>query len=222
MRLRNIPGSEAVIAASSYVIGKPKDLKGKWSTVFSQKAPIHIEIGMGKGQFLTQMAKMHPEINYIGMELYPSVLLRAVQMLEEEDEIVNLKLICMDAKEITELFAPEEINRIYLNFSDPWPKMRHAKRRLPSKEFLERYEVILDAGGYIEFKTDNRALFDFAVQQAEQMHWTIRSITYDLHHDKSMNEGNVMTEYEQKFSSKGNPIYQYSITKQRQQVLTNG
>lgn len=212
MRLRNITGSEEIIVASPYVIQEPEMMKDKWNTVFENQAPIHIEIGMGKGQFITTMAKMHGDINYIGIEKYSSVLLRAIQKVEEET-IPNLRFLCIDAKDITEVFGEEEIDKIYLNFSDPWPKDRHAKRRLPSKEFLNRYDMILKKTGNLEFKTDNRGLFDFAVEQVPEAKWNIDEITYDLHHNDKMNQGNVMTEYEQKFSAMGNPIHKYIISR---------
>ncbi|MEG1847438.1 MAG: tRNA (guanosine(46)-N7)-methyltransferase TrmB [Lachnospiraceae bacterium] len=214
MRLRNVPGSEDIIAASRYVVQDPQKEKAQWNAVFEQEAPIQIEIGMGKGKFITTMAKIHPEINYIGIERYSSVLVRAIQKLTAEDSFLpNLKFLCMDATEITEVFAPGEIDRIYLNFSDPWPKDRHAKRRLPSKEFLARYDLILDTEGTIEFKTDNRELFDFAVEEVTSANWKMNQITYDLHLDDIMNKGNVMTEYEEKFSAKGNPIHKYIISR---------
>ncbi|NTV78849.1 MAG: tRNA (guanosine(46)-N7)-methyltransferase TrmB, partial [Clostridiales bacterium] len=138
MRLRNIKGSEEIIATSSYVVQQPLLQKGKWQQLFGNQNPVYLEIGMGKGKFLVTLAKNNPHINYIGIEKYTSVMLRAVQKLEQEtEEISNLKLICMDAEAITEVFEQEEIGRIYLNFSDPWPKARHARRRLPSREFLE-------------------------------------------------------------------------------------
>lgn len=216
MRLRNIPGAEEVIAASNYVIINPNEIKNNWKKVFQNEAPIHIEIGMGKGQFITTMAEKHPDINYIGIERYPSVLLRAVQRIEAMEQISNLRLLCLDAKEITDIFAQGEIAKIYLNFSDPWPKDRHAKRRLPSKEFLICYDNILTESGDIEFKTDNSGLFEFAVGQAAEADWKIKKITYDLHSDESMNEGNVMTEYEEKFSANGNLIHKYIIFRERQ------
>lgn len=156
------------------------------------------------------MAKEHPEINYIGIEKYSSVLLRAIQKMQEE-ELPNLKFIRMDAEDIVKVFAKEEVDKIYLNFSDPWPKDRHAKRRLPSKEFLARYDIILKKDSRLEFKTDNRALFDFAVEELEPAGWKADVITYDLHSDAKLMEGNVMTEYEEKFSSMGNPICKYII-----------
>ncbi len=213
MRLRNITGSEKIIESSKYVIQRPKEIKSDWKNIFCKENPLYIEIGMGKGQFIIEMAKLYPNINFIGIEKYTSVLLRAIQKIGEED-IPNLRFLCLDATEITEIFAAEEVNKIYLNFSDPWPKDRHAKRRLPSKEYLERYDQILRTDGNLEFKTDNRGLFDFAVEQVSEANWSIDQITYDLHNDNDMNIGNIMTEYEQKFSSMGNPIHKYIISRQ--------
>ncbi len=165
---------------------------------------------MGKGQFMMQLAAQNPQINYIGIEKYSTVLLRAVQKMEAQ-ELANLRLIRMDAEEICEVFGKGEVSRIYLNFSDPWPKDRHAKRRLPSRQFLGRYQEILAADGRIEFKTDNQALFDFALEELEPAGWKLEAVTRDLHHDEKMKIGNIMTEYEQKFSAMGNPIYKYCI-----------
>lgn len=214
MRLRNVTGSREVIAESRYVVREEglHDCPGKWHALFGNDHPIHVEIGMGKGKFIHTMAKEHPEINYVGIEKYSTVLLRAVQKMEQE-ELPNLKFIRMDAEEIAEVFGPAEVARIYLNFSDPWPKDRHAKRRLPSREFLARYARILEKDGWIEFKTDNRALFDFAVEELEPAGWEAKVLTYDLHGDESLMEGNVMTEYEEKFSSMGNPICKYVIVR---------
>lgn len=214
MRLRNIPYADDVISASEYVIKDYKEQKGKWNRLFSTKQPLHIEIGMGKGRFIMDMAKAHPDINYIGIERYTSVLLRGVQKLEAmEEPPKNLLFICMDAKEVEDTFAPGEVDRIYLNFSDPWPKDRHAKRRLPSRQFLARYDRILKKEGTIEFKTDNRELFDFAIEELEPAGWKALALTYDLHNDRVLNEGNIMTEYEEKFSSIGNPICKYIISR---------
>lgn len=210
MRLKNVPGARDVIAESSLVVHEPEKQKGNWQQVFGNDHPVHIEIGMGKGRFICEMAKTHPDINYIGIEKYSSVLLRAIQKMEEEP-LPNLLFIRMDAENIDEVFGLDEVDRIYLNFSDPWPKDRHAKRRLPSKEFLARYDRFLKKDGVLEFKTDNRGLFDFAVEELPQAGWKLVKITYDLHHDEEMMQGNVMTEYEQKFSSMGNPIYKYII-----------
>lgn len=207
MRLRNIPGADAAVAACPYVIDDPKELRGRWNIRFVAQQPIHIEVGMGKGQFLFAQAAAHPDINYIGIERYTSVILRAIQKLDAEHPPKNLLFICMDAAELPEVFAPEEISRIYLNFSDPWPKDRHARRRLTSSEFLARYDRILAADGTIEFKTDNRTLFDFSLEEiAASAVWTVTAHTFDLHHTPEMMSGNIMTEYEEKFSSIGNPI----------------
>ncbi|MCR4788848.1 MAG: tRNA (guanosine(46)-N7)-methyltransferase TrmB [Lachnospiraceae bacterium] len=212
MRLRNIPGSRDVIAESEYVIHDHRAVKGCWENVFGNDKPIRIEIGMGKGRFICELASLHPEINYVGIEKYSSVLLRAIQK-QEENQFPNLKFIRMDAEEIAEVFAKDEVDRIYLNFSDPWPKDRHAKRRLPSRQFLSRYDQFLKKDGVIEFKTDNRVLFDYAVEEAKEAGWKIDEITYDLHNDPKMNEGNIMTEYEERFSQMGNPIYKYIISR---------
>lgn len=204
MRLRNVPGAKETIIQSDFSIQEPKTYRGKWKEEFKNENPIHIEIGMGKGKFILEMAERNPEINYIGIEKYSSVLVRAVEKTENfEGE--NLRLIRMDAEEIEEVFAPEEVDRIYLNFSDPWPKDRHAKRRLTSARFLERYDHILAPDGRIMFKTDNRNLFDFSLEQIKEAGWILENYTYDLHNSE-FNEGNVMTEYEEKFSAKGNPI----------------
>ena len=206
MRLRNVTGSREVIADSRFVVHEPTEHKGKWKEVFGNDRPVHIEIGMGKGRFMMDLAATNPEINYIGIEKYSTVLLRAIQKMEET-ELPNLKFIRMDAEDICEVFDKEEVSKIYLNFSDPWPKDRHAKRRLPSRQFLARYNEILKADGRIEFKTDNKDLFEFALEEVEPAGWKIEAFTRDLHHDEKMFAGNIMTEYEEKFSSQGNPIY---------------
>ncbi|WP_461812462.1 tRNA (guanosine(46)-N7)-methyltransferase TrmB [Faecalimonas sp.] len=210
MRLRNIPGARETIDANPVAIKNEREYKGKWRELFGNNNPVHIEIGMGKGQFLLALAKQNPDINYIGVERYSSVLLRALEKYESEEfaNLDNIRFICMDANDIAEVFAQEEIDKIYLNFSDPWPKARHARRRLTSKEFLNRYEKVLAKIGMIEFKTDNRALFEFSLEQAEEADgWMVKEYTFDLHNDAKMNQGNIMTEYEQKFSSQGNPIH---------------
>lgn len=208
MRLRNIPRAAEAIAKSPYVVQEAKGFKGKWKEYFGNENPIHIEIGMGKGRFIMDMARLHPEINYIGIERYDSVLFRGVQKREElgKDAIKNLVFLCIDAKELEEVFDTNEVDRIYLNFSDPWPKDRHAKRRLTSHQFLLVYEKFLAEDGLLEFKTDNKALFDFSLEEVPEAGWTLLESTYDLHHQASMCEGNVMTEYEEKFSSMGHPI----------------
>ncbi len=212
MRLRNISGSRDVIATSGYVIHEPETRKGNWQAVFGNEHPLYVEIGMGKGKFLHTLAKQNPDRNYVGIEKYSSVLLRAIQKMEEE-ELPNLRFLRMDAEEITEVFEKGEVTGIYLNFSDPWPKDRHAKRRLPSGAFLARYDQILAEGGTIEFKTDNRPLFDFALEELADSAWKADAVTYDLHADAVLCEGNVMTEYEKKFSAQGNPICKYILSR---------
>lgn len=212
MRLRNVSGSKEIIAENEYVVHNPADYIGKWNEVFHNDRPVHIEIGMGKGQFLMQLAAMNPEINYIGIEKYDSVLVRALEKRENQ-ELTNLYFIRFDAQELLQIFAADDIAKIYLNFSDPWPKDRHAKRRLTSQEFLYKYDMILQKNGTIEFKTDNKHLFDFSLAQVNESKWNIDACTYDLHNDRKMSEGNVMTEYEQKFSSMGNPIYKMIISR---------
>lgn len=210
MRLRNIPGARETIENSPLVIKEAEKTKGYWRDLFGNDNPIHIEVGMGKGRFLMTKAARNPNINYIGIERYTSVLLRALQKMEE-NPLSNLVFLCMDAAELENVFDKGEIAKIYLNFSDPWPKDRHARRRLPSREFLARYDKILTPDGRLEFKTDNRALFDFALEELEPAGWKAEKITYDLHADAEMMQDNVMTEYEEKFSSIGNPICKYII-----------
>ena len=205
MRLRNVPGARDVMDANEYVYTEPEGMAGTWSQIFGNNNPVHIEIGMGKGRFITTLASMNPDINYVGIEKYSSVLLRAV---EKQDELClpNLRFLRMDAENITSVFGKEEVDRIYLNFSDPWPKDRHAKRRLTSRQFFARYDEILKSTGRVEFKTDNRPLFDFSVEEVNEAGWNLSVCTYDLHNDEKLVKGNVMTEYEERFSSQGNPI----------------
>ena len=181
-----------------------EERKGKWKELFGNNYPIHLEIGMGKGKFLLQLAEQNPDINYIGIEKYSSVLIRALQK-REEYEGENIYFLRMDAENIPDIFKEGEIDRIYLNFSDPWPKERHAKRRLTSKEFFSRYDRILKKDGVVIFKTDNRELFDFSLEQVPLAGWKLKNYTYDLHHSEYA-EGNIMTEYEEKFSAQGKPI----------------
>ena len=205
MRLRNVKGSRDVIATNEYVVKDEQNMKGKWHELFGNDNPIHIEVGMGKGRFIMDMARLHPDINYVGIEKFSSVLVRAIEK-QEIEKLPNLYFIRMEAEYIENVFEKGEVSYIYLNFSDPWPKDRHAKRRLTSVQFLERYEKILADGGGVTFKTDNRPLFDFTVEQADEAGWNKESVTYDLHNSEYV-EGNVMTEYEERFSSMGNPIY---------------
>lgn len=218
MRLRNVKGSRERIQANDFVVKDIEQKKGKWNEVFGNKNPIQIEIGMGKGQFIMELARQNPDINYIGIEKYSSVLVRALEKMEEEP-LPNLYFIRMDAEYIENVFAEGEIDKIYLNFSDPWPKDRHAKRRLTSKEFLVRYDMILKADGILVFKTDNRELFDFSLEQAEIANWDKVNYTYDLHHSPYL-EGNIMTEYETKFVKEGKPICRMVLSREKGRVRT--
>ena len=204
MRLRHIKGAEEEILNSPYVIQQPEAKKGRWSEVFGNNHPIKIEVGMGKGKFIMELAQRNPHINYIGIERYSSVLLRGLQK-RGELELSNIFFMCVDAKELGNIFEKGEVFGIYLNFSDPWPKDRHAKRRLTSREFMNVYDQILDDKGKVEFKTDNRPLFDYSMESIPEAGWKIEMHTYDLHHSDYV-RGNVMTEYEEKFVAKGNPI----------------
>lgn len=211
MRLRNVKGSRETIAANEWVVKDLAEMRGIWAKeVFKNTNPIHIEIGMGKGQFIMELARLNPNINYIGIEKYSSVLVRALEKMEEAP-LTNLRFIRMEAETIEEVFAPEEIEQIYLNFSDPWPKDRHAKRRLTSKEFLARYANVMQKDSKIIFKTDNRPLFDFSLEQVEEAGWNLVNHTFDLHNSEYV-EGNIMTEYETRFVNEGKPICRMVIT----------
>ncbi|MFZ4910216.1 tRNA (guanosine(46)-N7)-methyltransferase TrmB [Enterococcus faecium] len=205
MRVRNRPGAAEMLAAHpNFVISDPTLWKGKWNELFENNHPIHIEIGMGKGQFITGMAKAHPEINYIGVEMQVSVVSIALDKLIEQP-LPNLKLLHVDGSALTEYFADSEVDQIYLNFSDPWPKKRHEKRRLTYKTFLAVDEQILRPNGEIHFKTDNQGLFEYSLASFSQYGMILKQVWLDLH--QSQFEGNIMTEYEEKFSSKGQRIY---------------
>lgn len=204
MRLRHIPGAEEAIASSPYVIQQPAEYRGRFHELFGNHNPIRIEVGMGKGRFIMEMAARNPQVNFIGIERYSSVLLRALQK-RAELELPNIFFMCVDAKELAEFFEPGEIEKIYLNFSDPWPKDRHAKRRLTSPDFMKVYDQVLCGDGTVEFKTDNQGLFAYSLEAIPEAGWRIDAFTEDLHHSP-MAEGNVMTEYEMKFSAMGNPI----------------
>lgn len=207
MRLRNVKGSREAIVDNQFTINDFKEKKGHWNEVFGNNNPIRIEIGMGKGKFITELAINNPNVNYIGIEKYSSVLVRALEK-RENIEITNLYYIRMDAVELCDVFDKNEIDKIYLNFSDPWPKDRHAKRRLTSRQFFEKYDVILAEDGDVEFKTDNRPLFDFSLEEIPETNFEIKEFTYDLHGDKNqpLYQNNITTEYEDKFVAVGNPI----------------
>ena len=204
MRLRNIPNAHERLAENERdFIANPKDFKGKWNEVFGNNNPIHIEIGMGKGQFLSSLALRNPDINYIGIEKFTSVLLRGSEKMATL-ELNNVRLLNIDALELNEVFNTDEISLIYLNFSDPWPKNAHAKRRLTSERFLPIYHNILNSNGEIHFKTDNRLLFEYSLESLNNNGLLMKNISLDLHN--SNYEDNIMTEYEERFSKFG-PIY---------------
>ena len=205
MRLRHKPwASEFIAEHSQYAIANPERYKGKWHEVFGNHNPIHIEVGTGKGQFLAGMSVQNPDINYIGIELFESVIVAALQKIVDL-QLPNMKLLNVDASHLTEYFDDNEIDRVYLNFSDPWPKTRHSKRRLTYKSFLSLYERILKKGGEIHFKTDNQGLFEFSLISFSEYGLQLQFLSLDLHN--SAFEGNIMTEYEEKFSKKGQRIY---------------
>lgn len=204
MRLRHVKGAEETIANSPYVVQEPAAWKGRWGELFGNDNPIRIEIGMGKGKFIMELAQKNPDINYVGIERYSSVLLRGLQK-RAELELSNIYFIRLDALELADVFSEGEVDKIYLNFSDPWPKDRHAKRRLTSERFLAVYDKFLAEGGNIEFKTDNQDLFRYSLESIPEAGWQVDSHTFDLHHSDEAC-GNVMTEYEMRFSAEGKPI----------------
>lgn len=209
LRLKNVKNASNIIKESEYIILNPNDYKGKWNKLFGNQNPINIEIGMGKGDFIIEMAKKNPNVNFIGIEMFDSVMVRAVQKLENQN-LDNLKLIRMDATYINDVFD-REIDTIYLNFSDPWPKKRHEKRRLTSHEFLKRYDLIFKGSKNIIQKTDNIGLFAFSMQSLSTFGYVLNFVTLDLHQTKT--EDNVMTEYEKKFVSNGVKICMLKATK---------
>ncbi|MGA5692222.1 tRNA (guanosine(46)-N7)-methyltransferase TrmB [Cytobacillus pseudoceanisediminis] len=209
MRQRNKPWAKDKLAEyPQYVISEPEKYKGKWKEAFDKDQPLHIEIGTGKGRFITGMAKANPEINYIGIELADSVIITALDRIIE-DELPNVKLLNVNANDLRDYFEKGEVDRVYLNFSDPWPKKRHAKRRLTYKSFLEIYENILGHKGEIHFKTDNQGLFESSLMSFSEYGMLLTFVSLDLHN--SDYEGNIMTEYEEKFSSRGSRIFRCEV-----------
>ncbi|RFU68728.1 tRNA (guanosine(46)-N7)-methyltransferase TrmB [Peribacillus saganii] len=205
MRLRNKPWAEERLNEfPQYVIREPEQRKGKWNEVFGNNNPLYIEVGTGKGRFITEMAKAHPNVNFLGIELHKSVIISAMDLLIEVD-LPNVKLLNVNANDLRNFFNKGEVSRVYLNFSDPWPKTRHEKRRLTYKTFLSTYEDILPDKGEIHFKTDNQGLFEYSLISMSQYGMQFKFISLDLHNSEY--EGNIMTEYEEKFSQKGNRIY---------------
>lgn len=203
MRLRNIKGAQDIINKSSYLVKEPNKYKGKYKELFSNSNPIEIEIGMGKGDFIIEKANRNPNINYIGVEKYPSVLVYAMRKLENK-KLSNLRIICFDAINIEEIFD-KEIDKIYLNFSDPWPKKKHSNRRLTSPIFLDKYSKIFKRDYIIEMKTDNQNLFEYSLVSLSQKDYSLETVSLNLYENLPID--NVPTEYEKKFSSKGMPIY---------------
>lgn len=211
MRLKNVKGAEEIIKQSSYVILNPKEYSGSWNKLFLNDNKIHIEIGMGKGDFIINNALTYPDINFIGIEKFDSVIVRAVEKLNKlEKEIPNLKLIRMDALEIDEVFN-HEIDCLYLNFSDPWPKNRHEKRRLSSTIFLNKYDNIFKNDNLIKIKTDNRKFFEYSLMNIVNYGYSIDDVSLDLYKDDI--KDNIPTEYEKKFHKLGLPIYKLDVIK---------
>lgn len=205
MRVRNKPWAAEKLAANpEYVVTEPTEWKGKWAEGFQKPGPLQIEIGSGKGQFIVGMAAMYPDINFIGIERQTSVAVMALDQILESG-LTNVKLLNTDGGNITDYFEKGEVDRVYLNFSDPWPKSRHEKRRLTYRSFLENYEQILKPKGEIHFKTDNQGLFEYSLASFSRYGLVIDQVWLDLHHSDF--EGNVRTEYEEKFSAKGQRIY---------------
>lgn len=218
MRVRHKPwAKEKIEQHPELVIPAPETHRGNWSRLFQNERPIHIEVGTGKGRFITEMAKSHPDINYIGIELEPSIIITALDLLLE-DEVPNAKLLNTNGQDLRKFFATGEISRVYLNFSDPWPKKRHEKRRLTFSSFLDIYGDIMPEGGEIHFKTDNRGLFEYSLKSFSQYGLLLKEISLDLHNSDV--QGNIMTEYEEKFSAMGHPIYRCEVQYQpkRQQI----
>lgn len=209
MRIRNKPWASDFIAQNpQYIIPNPEELKGNWHKFFGNENPIHIEVGTGKGSFITGMAKANPHINYIGIELFESVIVTALERVVELGA-PNVKLLQVNAADLQNYFVPSEIGQVYLNFSDPWPKKRHEKRRLTYKSFLDIYKEILIDNGEIHFKTDNRSLFEYSLLSFNEYGLKLNYISLDLHNSDF--EGNIMTEYEKKFSEMGQPIYRCEV-----------
>ncbi len=207
MRLRRKPWIDtAILDYADFVTPLGGDwtaLIGHWSETFGREASLHVEIGVGKGDFLTELAAQSPDVNYVGLEMQQGVLYFAARKAAERG-LKNLRLVVFDAARLTELFAPREVDRIYLNFSDPWPKARHAKRRLTSPLFLAHYRTVLKADGELRFKTDNMGLFDYSLETMAAQGWHLSDVTHDLH---ALGEAdNIMTEYERKFSARGAKI----------------
>lgn len=204
MRLRYVEGGHERLENHNKVITRPEEYKGKWSKLFNNSNPIHVEFGCGRGGFIVGMAEKNKNINYLAFERNSKVIIRGINKLSENPD-ENFYFVRSDIKKIEDIFHENEIERIYLNFSDPWPKKRHSKRRLTYRRFLKLYEKILIPQGQLHFKTDNTGLFDFSIEELNERGWKIYMMTRDLHNSEYL-EGNVMTEYEEKFVKRGQAI----------------
>ena len=206
MRVRNIPGVSELLKESQYFLNNAKAYYGEWKKLFNNNNPIHVEIGMGKGQFITTLAEENPDINFIGIEKSEELVYKALQRIKDK-QLTNIYLIFENAENLKEVFKAGELERIYLNFSDPWVKARHAKRRLTHRRFLDIYSYIIKSGGELRFRTDGALLFEFALEEISSTKMKLKEVSYDLH--KTPIKGHIMTEYEEKFTQMGKPIYQY-------------
>ncbi|GAB3792149.1 tRNA (guanosine(46)-N7)-methyltransferase TrmB [Virgibacillus kimchii] len=205
MRQRNKPWADEFIEShTDIIIPAPMEKKGSWKEVFGNENPVHLEIGTGKGQFIVGMARKYPHINFIGIEVAKTIIVRAAQKAMDAD-LPNVKLLHVNAANLLEIFAEDEISQLYLNFSDPWPKNRHEKRRLTYYPFLKQYKQVLDSEGKIILKTDNQGFFEYSLVSFSQFGIKLQEVNLDLH--EVDDPDNVMTEYEKRFSAKGQPIY---------------
>ena len=227
MRLRHIPGCEEYVANSPYAEHAPEERKGSWDTVFGNTNPLELEIGTGKGQFIRTLSLRNPDVNYIGLERFETVVMKAIQrtILQDRDVLhleqgavrPNLRYLAADAMRLPEFFAKGEVSRIFLNFSDPWPKKGHAWRRLTAPGFFKLYDQVLKPDGVVEFKTDNRGLFDWSLEEIPKCGWELVYVSEDLHASPEAAD-NVMTEYEEKFSGRGQKICKLVAARCRQRV----
>ncbi|MBU3810722.1 MAG: tRNA (guanosine(46)-N7)-methyltransferase TrmB [Candidatus Niameybacter stercoravium] len=201
MRLRRDPRATEYLAQDERVVQEPTAYKGKWHTLFGNNNPIHVEFGCGKGGFITELARRNPDINYVAAERAETVVYKACKKANREETPENLVFVFEDMAKCLDIFEAGEIDRLYLNFSDPWPKKRHAKKRLTYRDFLKKYAIILGEKGEIHFKTDNKGLFASSIEEFSLEGWLMKNVTLDLHNSDM--EDNIMTEYEKKFSEMG-------------------
>lgn len=216
MRLRGRKGiRENIESQPELVVLSPQDYKGKWLSFFGNDNPIHVELGMGKGKFISEMSRNNPQYNYIGVDMYDELMRKASDKARtahgiEEGKLPNLALALFNIEKLEDVFAPDELSRVYLNFSDPWPKKKHARRRLTHANFVNKYKNVLNAEGEIHFKTDSRSLFEFSLNSFADMGLRMRNISLDLHAEERR-EDLVLTEYETKFADRGMPIYRLEV-----------